>query len=83
MREDYVRRQNSCNNTKKLNRTHRNRNKRVQRQKLSGLRVFLHNNTAQTGIDKKGITVSPENLELLKEAIDTAIAEFSSSKNKE
>ncbi len=44
------------------------------------LRVFYTTDDgANWNPTKKGITVSPENLELLKEAIDTAIAEFSSS----
>lgn len=45
--------------------------------KYLDLRIFYTTDTGATWLPtKKGVTVSPENLELLKEAIDKAITEL-------
>lgn len=47
--------------------------------KYLDLRIFYTTDSGSTWLPtKKGVTVSPENLELLKEAIDKAITELAS-----
>ena len=47
--------------------------------KYLDLRIFYTTDSGSTWLPtKKGVTVSPENLELLKEAIDKAIVELAS-----